>query len=135
MNIAQLARDVGLDEADYREILDLFMQVAQVDLASIKAGLAAGDAGPVARAAHSLKGASANLGLPEISNEARNIEERSRSDRLDETRDAARAIEKHLADITRFLASEAGRAIASKLSLNQEHSGIPEQPAEKSHKE
>jgi HPt (histidine-containing phosphotransfer) domain-containing protein len=135
MNIAQLARDVGLDEAEYREILDLFMQVAQVDLASIKAGLASGDAGLVARAAHSIKGASANLGLPELSNEALNIEERSRSDRLEETRDAARALETHLTNITRFLASEAGRAIAGKLSLNQEPSVAPEQPAEKSDKE
>ena len=106
MNIAEFTRTVDLDEADYREILDLFMPVTPVDLASLRTALASGDVEGVLRAAHSLKGASANLGLTEISGAAGEIEETSRAGRLAETGDALRALDEHIEKIARILAGE-----------------------------
>lgn len=99
MNVAQLARDIGLEEGDYLELLDLFVHTTRSDLTSIAEAVASGDAQKAASAAHSIKGAAANLGLGDMSDEARTIEERSRGGRLDETGDAVRALEERLTSL------------------------------------
>jgi HPt (histidine-containing phosphotransfer) domain-containing protein len=55
-----LAR-VGGDRAFYRELLDMLLADAPGQVAEIAEALATGDASRVERAAHSLKGAAANL--------------------------------------------------------------------------
>ncbi|MGD1048520.1 MAG: Hpt domain-containing protein [Candidatus Krumholzibacteriaceae bacterium] len=97
--MAQLARDIGLEEAEYLELLDLFSQTTRADLATIAEAAASGDARKAVGAAHSIKGAAANLGLRDIAGEARTIEERSREGRLGEIGGAARALEGHLSSL------------------------------------
>jgi HPt (histidine-containing phosphotransfer) domain-containing protein len=106
MNIVQLAGDLELDEEEYRAILDLFVEASRSDLAAIKAAVATGDAQSAGRAAHSLKGAAANLGLSDMSSTAHTIEEKSRDSRLHETRDAVLSLEEHLAAVERLLGVE-----------------------------
>jgi len=103
MNIAQLAGDLELNEEEYREILVLFVETSRSDLAAIKAAVAIGDAPSAGRAAHSLKGAAANLGLSNMSGTAHEIEEKSRDSRLHETHVTVRSLEKHLAAVERLL--------------------------------
>jgi len=103
MNVAELARDIGLEEADYLELLDLFAQTTRSDLATIAEAAASGDAEKAVGAAHSIKGAAANLGLGDISIEARTIEERSREGRLGDIGDAVRDLEGSLAALIRSL--------------------------------
>jgi HPt (histidine-containing phosphotransfer) domain-containing protein len=99
MNITQLAGDLDLEEEEYRAILDLFIEASHADLVAIKAAIATGDAQGAGRAAHSLKGAAANLGLSDASGAAREIEDKARDSRLHETRAAVASLEAHLAAV------------------------------------
>lgn len=103
MNITQLAGDLELDEEEYRAILELFVDASRSDLAAIKTAAAAGDAQSAGRAAHSLKGAAANLGLSDMSSTAHMIEEKSRDSKLHETHEAVLSLERHLAAVERLL--------------------------------
>jgi HPt (histidine-containing phosphotransfer) domain-containing protein len=103
MNITQLADDLELDEEEYRAILELFVDASRSDLAAIKAAVAIGDAQSASRAAHSLKGAAANLGLSEMSSTAHEIEEKSRDSRLHEAHEAVLSLERHLIAVERLV--------------------------------
>lgn len=96
MNIHRMAEDLGLDETEYRSILALFVETSRTDLAAIKDAYPRGDSTAAARAAHSLRGAAASLGLSDLSDAAREIEEKSRDGKLPDTRDAALALEEAL---------------------------------------
>lgn len=103
MNIVQLAGDLELDEEEYRAILELFIEASRSDLGAIKTAVARGDAAAAGRAAHSLKGAAANLGLSDMSGSAREIEHKSREGKLHETHETVLSLEEHLAAVERLL--------------------------------
>jgi HPt (histidine-containing phosphotransfer) domain-containing protein len=104
MNIRFLADDLGLDEKELRSIFALFIETSRSDLAAIKDAVPRDDSTTAARAAHSLKGAAASLGLSGLSDAAREIEEKSRDGRLQETSGAARTLEDLLAAAALMLA-------------------------------
>jgi len=83
MNFIELAADLGLDENEYRELVDLFMTTGAAEFKKLKAALTAGDADTVMRSAHTLKGASGNLGLTDVSETAARIEKSADSGKLD----------------------------------------------------
>lgn len=78
MNIKKLAEDLGLEEDDYLEILELFAESGRTDLDALEAAVKSNDAEGTVRAAHSIKGASASLGLPALSELAKDIELKAR---------------------------------------------------------
>lgn len=78
MNIKKLAENLGLEEDDYLEILELFSESGRTDLDALEAAVKSNDAEGTVRAAHSIKGASASLGLPELSELAKDIELKAR---------------------------------------------------------
>jgi len=106
MDIAHIARAIGLEEAEYRELLDLFMQVTPADLRSLESALGAGDVEGAQRAAHSIKGASSNLGLTEIGETAARIETMVLAGRLAETADLFSELGARLERLARFVAIE-----------------------------
>ena len=65
----------------------MFRDSSDTDLGKIKAGLSAGDSEAVADAAHSVKGASASLGIEAIRQLAHDIEKAGRSNDLNFVRD------------------------------------------------
>ncbi|HCC54789.1 MAG TPA: histidine kinase [Desulfobulbaceae bacterium] len=69
----------GDDEEMLAELLVLFHDSAASDLAQINIGLAAEDAVAVADAAHSIKGASASLGVESVRRIAHELEKNGRS--------------------------------------------------------
>ncbi len=83
MNFNELAANLGLEEEEYRELIDLFISSSAEDLQKIADGLAAGEAEQIMRAAHTVKGASANLGLVDVSAAAKVIEMRAMNHQLD----------------------------------------------------
>lgn len=83
MNINELAKNLGLEEDEYMEILELLADSGKADIASIEEALVANDADGVVKAAHSIKGASANLGLIDLSEAAKDIELKARTQDLD----------------------------------------------------
>lgn len=84
MNFKELADQIGLDEEDYRELVELFLETGQADYDQLKASLADGDAEQVSRRAHTLSGASGNLGLMTVHEVAKRIELAASGGQLDQ---------------------------------------------------
>jgi HPt (histidine-containing phosphotransfer) domain-containing protein len=74
MNIKELGERLGLDEDEYRELLELFRETGGADFETLTSALAAGDAQQVARSAHTISGAAGNMGIMNIHEAAKRIE-------------------------------------------------------------
>ncbi|RLB86869.1 MAG: hypothetical protein DRH15_00405, partial [Deltaproteobacteria bacterium] len=61
MNLEELSSNLGLEKEDYLELLELLVGTGTQDINTLKEAVAANDADRAAKAAHSLKGATANL--------------------------------------------------------------------------
>ena len=84
MNFKELGAALGLEEEEYRELIELFLASGTGQFKALSAALAAGDADGAMRSAHTIKGASGNLGLHELSRIAGIIENRARNRQLDD---------------------------------------------------
>ncbi len=78
MNIKELSENLGLEEDEYIEMLDLFFMSCDTDLARIEQALKEANAERVHEAAHSLKGSAGSLCLDSIFELARDIDNKSR---------------------------------------------------------
>jgi HPt (histidine-containing phosphotransfer) domain-containing protein len=74
MNFKELADNIGLEEEDYRELIELFLDTGKADYDRLKHALEASDSEQVARSAHTISGASGNLGLMNVHEVAKRIE-------------------------------------------------------------
>ena len=83
MNFKELADKIGLEEDDYRELVELFMDTGLADYDRLKTAFADGDAEQVARSAHTISGASGNLGLMDVYEIAKRIELSASDGKLD----------------------------------------------------
>ena len=92
MNCKELAENLGLEEEEYLELLELFFETMASNLDRLQSGLVAGNSGEVSEVAHTIKGSSANLGLMEIAQSAKGIEERARQNNLEGAADAVETI-------------------------------------------
>ena len=93
MNIGVLAKNLGLEEDEFLELVELFVETGISDLDKLQSAIVEGNADKAANAAHSLRGAAINLGLVELSEIAGKIEEDARNDRLETIAEAAQAIQ------------------------------------------
>ena len=92
MNCKELADNLGLEEEEYLELLELFVETTASNLDRLQSGITEGDSGEVSEAAHTIKGSSANLGLMDIAESAKGIEERARQNNLEGAADAVETI-------------------------------------------
>ena len=76
--LAELFESVGGDAEFVGEVVDAYLADVPVQLASMRAALAAGDLVALGRAAHTLKGNSRNVGATALSEIARGLEEQAR---------------------------------------------------------
>ncbi|MEA3386660.1 MAG: Hpt domain-containing protein [Thermodesulfobacteriota bacterium] len=102
MNFKESAENLGLEEDEYLELIDLFVEVGETDLDKLQSGIDDENAEEVAKAAHSLKGASGNLGLMEFSRIAKEIEEKGQNNQLEGTDEATQALRERLKAIAEF---------------------------------
>jgi HPt (histidine-containing phosphotransfer) domain-containing protein len=100
MNIKESAENLGLEEEEYLELIELFIETGITDLANLQSAVEKKRAQEVAYAAHSLKGAAANLGLASIAEIAKQIEEMAHKDLLDGAMEAIRSIKMELDVVT-----------------------------------
>lgn len=82
MEIERLAENLGLDVEDINELMELYVKTTSSDLEGLRAAISAGDAEEVSMRAHSIKGASGNLGLNEMYELAKEIDDRARQNAL-----------------------------------------------------
>lgn len=83
MNFKELGEQIGLDEEEYQELAELFLDTGRVDFDELKTALADADADEVSRRAHTLSGASGNLGMMGIHEVAKRIEMAAINHQLD----------------------------------------------------
>lgn len=84
-DLSLIAEQTGLDPADLLELLALFVTTATDNIGTLEAAIIAKDSAAAARAAHTIKGSSATLGLDRIADAASAIESAVRAGRFDAT--------------------------------------------------
>ena len=82
MDIKALAENLGLEEDEYLELADLLVDTGMVDLSKMESAIREGDTDTAAKAAHSIKGASGNLGIMDMYELAKTIEAELRNNNL-----------------------------------------------------
>ena len=83
MDLKELAENIGLDEEEYVEMLQLFLESGGADLEILEAAIKEGDAEKAHKASHSFKGSSGSLGLEKLYEMARAIDDKDRQGILD----------------------------------------------------
>jgi HPt (histidine-containing phosphotransfer) domain-containing protein len=83
MELEKLAERLGLDVEDIQELFELYVETTTSDLAELKGAIEAKDAQLAHAKAHSIKGASGNLGLDEMYNPVKEIDDLARVNSLD----------------------------------------------------
>ncbi len=103
MNVKELADKIGLDEEDYRELAELFMETSAAEYDQLKHAYAAKDAEQVSRSAHSISGASGNMGLINIHEVARRIEQTANKNQLDQINSDVETLHELLNDVAQLI--------------------------------
>ena len=96
MNIKELAENLGLEEDEYLELIELFIDTGMTDIEKLRFAIEEGNAEEAAQAAHSLKGASGNLGLMEIYDVVLKSEEEARNNSLDGLAESVQKLKEQL---------------------------------------
>ena len=74
MNVKELAENLGLEEDEFLDLVELFVETSASNLTDLARAIETGDAEEVVKYSHSLKGAAGNLGFEEIYNSSKLIE-------------------------------------------------------------
>ena len=96
MNFKELAENVGVEEEEYLELIELFIETGMSDLDTLYSAIKEKNAEKAANAAHSLKGAASNLGLMELYEAAMKIKEGILNNRLEETAEDVQVLKEKL---------------------------------------
>ena len=83
MELEKLAKRLGLDVEDIQELFELYVETTTSDLAELKGAIEAKNTQLAHAKAHSIKGASGNLGLDEMYELAKDIDDHARVNSLD----------------------------------------------------
>lgn len=82
MDLKAIGQDLGLEESEFLEIVELFQETAATDIERLKQAIDSGDMQSLNEAAHSLKGSAGNLGFNEIYRLCKEIENAARQNTL-----------------------------------------------------
>jgi histidine phosphotransfer protein HptB len=82
MNLENLAQELGLENDEFLEVAELYVEVCASDIHKLQTAIDDQNAGLAADAAHSIKGASGNLGFTKAQAAAEKIEFQARQGRL-----------------------------------------------------
>lgn len=104
MNFEDLASRLGLDGEDFKELAALYVTTTRSDMDKIQQAMAEGNPADGAAAAHSIKGAAANLGFEDMAELAKVMESRGKDGSLEGFGDYMDQMEQQLADVENQLA-------------------------------
>lgn len=85
MNFKELSEKLGLEEDEYIEIIELFIETGMSDLEKLKSSIESANAEKTAKIVHSIKGAALNLGLMEFFEIAQGIEKKVHDGNFEKT--------------------------------------------------
>ncbi len=103
MDFKTLASNLGLDEEDFAELVEIFIATSYNDIGKISLGLEKNNGEAVAQAAHSIKGAAGNLGFADLSSLAKDIEMSAKQDDFNDLTGKADKINTMLKTIEGFI--------------------------------
>ena len=103
MNFKELAENLGLEKDELQEIVELFLETSASDLHKLRSAIDQGDTQQMVEAAHSIKGASGNLGFMAISEKAKDVEMKAREKDLSGANEAIENIKKEVDRIAQAL--------------------------------
>ena len=83
MDFNDLALRLGIDEEEFKELVELFITTTRSDIKKIKNGVLDHNPVDAAAASHSIKGAAGNLGFDDIFCLARDMEMQAKKGSLD----------------------------------------------------
>jgi len=107
MNYKELAENLELEEDEFFEMVELFLEASTSDLSRLESAIIEENAEKVMEAAHSIKGASGNMGFMDIFVVAREVEKRARDNGLEGIAESAQELKKKLDEIA-VLAADIG---------------------------
>jgi HPt (histidine-containing phosphotransfer) domain-containing protein len=105
MDFKKLAENIGLDLDDFLEIVDLFLETTPSDLNKLESAADDGQVQNVVETAHSIKGASGNIGFQEMYNAARDIELNARKDVLEGIKETIQLLKEQFSEIEKAVKS------------------------------
>jgi CheY-like chemotaxis protein/HPt (histidine-containing phosphotransfer) domain-containing protein len=112
-NKEQTLKKLGGDEGLLQEVIQIFLEEAPKHLAELRLAVVDGNAGIIETAAHNLKGELSYLGVAEISQRARELEEMGRNSDLEA---AAALFERFEREFSSLLSSMQGTGAAVELT-------------------
>ena len=107
MDFKALAGNLGLEEEEYMELIDLFVERGMSDIENLEAAIIRGNADEAADAAHSMKGAAGNLGIMDFYESAAKIEMEAREGSMEGFSGLIQALRESLEDIAGFAGRDA----------------------------
>ena len=99
MNYKELAENLELEEDEFVELVELFLETSVSDLSRLESAIIEENAEEVIAAAHSIKGASGNMGFMDIFEVAGELETRARDNGLDGIAESSQELKKKLEEI------------------------------------
>jgi len=96
MNVKELSENLGLEEDEFLDLVELFVETSASNLTDLAKALETGNAEEVVKASHSLKGAAGNLGFQEIYERAKFIETNARQEILEGSKEAVTSLREKL---------------------------------------
>ena len=102
MDFKELAENLGLEEEEYLELIELFVETGVSDLDELLSAVEEKDPEKAANAAHSIKGAAGNLGLMDLHETAGKIEAEARGGALEGVVESVQAMKTRLDEIAQY---------------------------------
>jgi two-component system sensor histidine kinase/response regulator len=99
LDFGQILKRLGAGEELFHEVIEIFIDEAPKKLDTLRRALAEGDAALVEKTAHSMKGELGYLGIAEVSQKARDLEELGRKQQLDQASQLFTSFETEVSDI------------------------------------
>ena len=96
MNYKTRSKKLGLEEDEFLELVELFIETSKSDLKNLQSAIDDKNMEIITRIAHSLKGAAMNLGLDYFLALAKIIEKTARDGELEETAKSAEIFQEKL---------------------------------------
>jgi HPt (histidine-containing phosphotransfer) domain-containing protein len=105
MNFSELAENIGLEEDEFLELVKLFVTTTASDLNKLQSAIDERNMKEVIEVAHSIKGASGNLGFQEMYDLTQGIEMNARKNSLDGAWEALKSLKEKFSQIENDLKS------------------------------
>lgn len=103
MDFKELGESLGLEEDEYRELVELFVDSGSAEFSKLKDAVSTNDLEQIRRSAHTIKGAAGNLGLMDVHEEAKKIEASADNGKTDDLADAVQVMGGQIQAIEKFV--------------------------------